>query len=109
MSSSRHRVGEFLFKIEEGSATKRIRHEETGVNVSVGVEYDKSFFEGEPKTIRLAIAFAGKPEDVFDEVGRAEAETIYDRHWRWLSVSKDIEVGSRVYTYSMGCGRIYKR
>ena len=35
----------------------------------------------------------------------AKAQTIYDKRWRWLSVSDDVKVGNRIYTFTFACER----
>jgi hypothetical protein len=104
-SSSRHLVGEFPLVIAEEPIVKSLRHADSGVNVSIGVEISKGIFKGEPTRIRLAIAFLDKPEDVFDDVAHSEAESVYDKNWRWLSVSKSVEIERRIYTFTFGCER----
>lgn len=107
-SPSRFSVGTFPLKLEESATTKLFTHQESGVNISVGVEQVRGIFENEPRRIRIAIAFTGQPADVFDEIERAEAESIYDKGWRWLSVSRNTRVANRIYTFTFGCERIKK-
>lgn len=107
-SSSRFLVGSFPLKLEEDAITKLFTHQESGVNISVGVEQVRGIIENAPRRIRIAISFTGKPEDVFDEIERAEAETFYDKNWRGLSVSKNIRVANRTYTFSFACERVKK-
>ena len=104
-SSSWFLVGRFPLSFENDSITKLLHYQESSVNISVGVEQVKSIFEKEPSRIRLAISFVGKPEDVFDEIDNSEAETIYDKNWRWLTVSKSLKVENRIYTFQVGCER----
>ena len=108
-SSSRFSVGTFPLKLEEDAITKYFLHHESGVSISVGVGQVRSIFEDEPRRIRMAISFVSKLEDIFDEIERAEAESIYDKNWRWLSVSKNIRVANRIYTFTFGCERSKKR
>ena len=104
-SSSRHLVGEFPLLIEDEPIAKLLRHADSGVNVSIGIAISKGIFKGEPTRIRLALGFLDRPEDVFDDVAHSEAESVYDRNWRWLSVSKSVEVEKRIYTFALGCER----
>ena len=96
-------------ELEGDSITKLFRHQESGVNISVGVEQVKGIFENEPKRIRVAMSFGEKPEDVFDGLESVEAESIYDKHWRWLAVSKNIQVANRIYTFTFGCEKQKRR
>ncbi len=102
-SSSRFLIGEFPLKLEDDILVKEFKHEETGVIVNVGVQEVKGITKQDPKRLRVAISFEGKPENIFDELGRAQAETIYDHNWKWLSVSKSIRIKRRIYTFSFGC------
>jgi len=105
ISSSRELVGEFPLAFEDRAITKSIHHEESGIDVSVGVELVQGLGRREAKMIRLALAFTGKPEDVFDETEAAEAKAIYDKNWHFLSVTKSIEREKRIYTFSFSCER----
>jgi len=107
-SSSRFSVGKFPLELEDDAITKLFLRQESGISISVGVEQVRGIFENEPRRIRMAMSFVGKPEDVFDEIESAEAESIYDKNWRWLSVSKNIKVANRIYTFTFGCERIKK-
>jgi hypothetical protein len=104
-SSSRHLVGEFPLEVEDEPVVKLLRHADSGVNVSTGIEISKGIFKGEPTRIRLAIGFLDKPENVFDDLAHSEAESIYDGNWRWLSVSQSVEIEKRIYTFTFGCER----
>jgi hypothetical protein len=108
-SSSWFLVGRFPLKLEGDAITKQFIHAESGVNISVGVEQVIGIFEGEPRRMRIAMSFIGKPEDVFDEIESAGAESIYDKNWRWLSVSKNLQVANRIYTFRFGCERNKQR
>jgi hypothetical protein len=103
-SSSRSLLGKFPLEFEGDSISKAFRHQESGVNIYVGAEQITGILKNDPKKLRIAVSFQGKP-DVFDDVDRAEAETAYDRTWRWLSVSKSIRIENRVYTFTFGCER----
>lgn len=102
-SSSRHLIGEFPMGRDSLSILKEFRLEDAGVDIFVGVASIKGVLKGEPKKLRMVLAFDGTMEDVFDELTRAEAETLYDKNWKWLRVTKSKKVGSREYTYSFGC------
>ena len=104
-SSSWFLVDKFPLSFEEDSVTKLFHHEKSGINISIGVEHIKSIFGKEPRRIRLAIAFIDKPENVFDEIDNSEAETIYDKNWQWVGLSKKIKVENRIYTFQVSCER----
>ncbi|MGB7208885.1 MAG: hypothetical protein WBD27_09525 [Pyrinomonadaceae bacterium] len=108
-SSSWFLVGEFPLELEDDAITKSFRHQESGVDVSVGVEQVKSIFKNESKSLRIALSFAGKPENVFDALDRAEAETLYDKNWKLISVTKNIQIANRIYTFTFGCARMKNR
>jgi hypothetical protein len=93
-SSSWFLVDKFPLSFEDDSVTKLF-----------GVEQIKSIVGKEPRRIRLAIAFVDKPENVFDEVNNSEAETIYDKNWKWIGLSKNIKVENRIYTFQVSCER----
>ena len=106
VSSSRFLVGSFPLQLADDELTKFFHHQESGINISVGIQMIRSIFsEKEPKRMRLAISFTGKPDDVYDLLEGAGAESIYDKHWKWLSVSNNIKVGGRIYTFTFGCER----
>ena len=102
-SSSNNLVGQFPLTIEDEPITKLFRHEDSGIPVSVGVQVIKGTSRGIPTMIRLAIAFTEQPNNVFDDLEGSEAESFYDRHWRGLSVSRNIRRGDRTYTFTFGC------
>jgi hypothetical protein len=45
----------------------------------------------------------------FESLDCAKAESVFDKNWKWLSVSDEIRVGSRIYTYTFGCRRENKK
>jgi len=112
-SSSNFLVGKFLLQLDDDDdttdeITKVLRHEESGVNVSAGVQIS-SAFQNKSKSIKVALSFNGKAEDTFELLDGSQAETIYDKHWKWLSVSDDIKVGNRIYTFTFSCERENKK
>lgn len=103
--SSNELVGQFYSSVDDEQTTKLFQHQESGVAVSVGVEYVKGMFKSEADRITLALAFSGKPEAVFDETDSAEAEAVHDKYWKSLLVRKNIKVANRIYTFSFLCER----
>jgi len=111
-SSSRSFIGGFDLQLVEvyDDATKFFLHKESGVNVAVSAPLTKGIFDGDPKMLNIALSFTAKPEDNdFELLDGAKAQTIYDKRWRWISVSDDIKVGNRVYTFTFGCERKNKK
>jgi hypothetical protein len=110
-SSSRFLVGKFDLQLDEDNddVTKFFHHEESGVDVAVGVWVFGRSSKGGPKTIRVVLSFTGKPDDNLDSLEGTEAESIYDKRWRWLSVSNNIKVRNRIYTFTFGCERKNKK
>jgi hypothetical protein len=109
VSSSRFNIGAFHASVKDGETFKTFRHKESDVTVTVGVNYFQDIVGKGTRRVRLAIAFTGNPEDVFDELDRAEAEAFYDKNWRGMSVSRSIQVDNRVYTFTLSCGGDRKR
>lgn len=105
ISSSWELVGTFPLNVKENPSTKLLRHEESGTNVSVGLELIEGLGTKGPPRIRLGISFSDNNKNVFDELDVANAESVYDRHWRFLSVSKSVEIQKRTYTFNFGCQR----
>ena len=109
VSSSRFNVGAFRASVKESETFKTFHHNESGVTVRVGVNYFNDIVGKGTRRIRLAIAFTGNPESVFDELDRAEAEGFYGKNWRGMSVSRSIQVDNRIYTFTLSCGGDRKR
>jgi len=111
-SSSRFYVGGFDLQLAEtyDDVTKFFHHKESGVNVTVSATLTKGIFNGEPKMFNIALSFTAKPDDDdFELLDGAKAQTIYDKRWRWISVSDDIKVGNRIYTFTFACERKNKK
>ena len=74
----------------------------------MGVE----IFEGISKrrVIRLGISFQREANDsVFEALDGVEAQTFYDRNWRALLVSKNIEKTNRIYTFEFSCEKAMRK
>lgn len=105
-SSSRFFVGGFDLQLIEtyDDVTKSFHHKESGVDVAVSATLTKGIFDGEPMMLNTALSFTAKPGDNdFELLDGAKAQSIYDERWRWLSVSDDIKVGNRIYTFIFAC------
>ena len=105
ISSSWELVGNFPLVVGEHRQTKLLHHEESGTDISVGIELIHGLSKKEKPLIRLGLSFSGKPDDLFSEIDSSQAESIYDKHWRFFSVRKNIEKGKRTYTFSFSCER----
>ena len=110
-SSSWELVGTFRLVPDQNEQTKLFHHEESVTDISVGVELIHGLGKKEKPLIRLGLSFSGKPDDLFDEIDSSQAESIYDKFWRFLSVRKNIGKGKRTYTFSFSCERqfLWKR
>jgi len=109
-ASSNNLVGTFPVVLRDTPITKTFRHDESGLDVSVGVDVIKGILKDKPTRIRVAISFGSKPEQVFDVANQAsEAESIFDNRWRFLSVSRTIARNDRFYTFTFSCGRTLRK
>jgi len=80
-ASSKSEVGQFPLVSGDTPITKVFRHDESGLDVSVGVEVFKGIFKSEPTRIRIALLPGSKTDQVFDAVdGASEAVSIFDNH-----------------------------
>ena len=97
-------LGEFRTSFADETVTKSFRHDESNVTVNVGVEYFRRTSGNRDAALILAIAFSGKPEDVFDEVGRVKAEASgRDPMNSTLMISKSVADANRVWTFYLSC------
>jgi hypothetical protein len=94
-SSSRSLVGNFPLEFNDDSLFRELTDKDSGLILRVGVERLGSFPRSDLKKLRIAISFAGEASNIFDELDRGEAETIYDRSWKRISVSKSVKVRNR--------------
>jgi hypothetical protein len=101
--SGRYEIVSFIISPEDQEMIRVVRDsidEDRFVEVRIGVKYtpiDSGHY------LQIALASEGSPENVFVELSRAEALTIRDRHWRWLSVERQIRVGHVQYNFSLTC------
>lgn len=85
--------------------TTRVIHDSgsrSGLDVKVGVRYFPGG-QGGSYLLQIALAFGGSPDGVFDEIGRAEAETQRYANWKWLTAVKSARVGNLRYRFSLHC------
>lgn len=108
-STSQFRVGTFTLDLKDDDTTHFFHHEESAVDISVGVRKRIGISKGDINKISLRISFTGNPDDDFDDIVGAEAQSIYDKHWKSLAVSNEIKVENRIYTYRFGCSRVNKK
>ena len=98
-------VEKFPLVIAGRPVTKLLHHEESGTDISVGVELNSFLDKKQSPFIRLGLSFSAKPDNVFEEINSSTAQSAYDKHWRFLSVSKNLEKQKRIYTFSFSCER----
>jgi len=103
-------VGQFSVTPQDSPVTRVFHDDESGLDVSVGFEA----FKGIPKTkstdIRIGILAGSKTDQVFDAAdGTAEAISIFDNHWRWLSVNRTVARNDLFYTFTFSCGRTSRK
>jgi hypothetical protein len=114
-SSSRELIGTFPFVvedklIEDKQLAKLFRHDETGLDISVGIEIVKGMTKKEPYMIRVGLAFSARPDQLFDAFGESsQAVSVYDKHWRVLSVNRTVSRNDRVYTFAFTCERTRRK
>jgi hypothetical protein len=106
--SAVHALATYVALPTDEESTSVIHDPQSGLDVRVGIRY----VPGGPKSsylLQLALAFEGPANGVFDEVSRAQAETLRYPAWKSLSVVKAISVNKTRYTFSQGCrnGRDY--
>jgi len=110
-SSAVHEIASLIVVpgAEETHTTVRDRVSGSGLNIRVGVLYFP--VDSNVWGLRIALASDGPAEDVFNELSRAEASTLRDKHWKSVTVVKPIRVSDMVYTYSFSCenGRTFLR
>jgi hypothetical protein len=105
VSSSWELVEAFPLVIGDRPLTKLLHHEESGTDISVGVELNYSLDKKQNPLIRLGLSFSSKPDNVFEETNGSAAESVYGKHWRFLSLTKSLEKEKRTYTFSFSCER----
>jgi hypothetical protein len=109
-ASSNELVEQFPLVLNEMPITKVFRHDESGLDVTVGVEVFKGISKGVPTRIRVALLFGSRPEQLFGaDIDASEAVSVYDNHWRLLSVNRTIARGDRLYTFTFSCERPVKK
>lgn len=109
-SSSRWLVGTFplLLDDDDKPIQKVFHHDESGLDISVGLDSMKAGLSPKDPTIilRVAFAFSNKPDEVFEATDSVYADSVFDKHWKMVSVSKSVPRGNRVYTFTFGCERL---
>ena len=97
-------LGEFRISFADETVTKSFYHDESKVTVNVGVTYPSRTVGNENAGLILAIAFSGKPENIFDEVGRAEAQASGRNPLKSsLLLSKSVETENRIWKFYLSC------
>jgi hypothetical protein len=97
-------LGEFRTSLAEETVTKSFKHEESNITVNVGVGYPSRTIDNKDAGIILAIAFSGRQEDVFYEVGGSQAQAGGSNSMRdSLTLSKSVRAGDRVWKFYLSC------
>jgi hypothetical protein len=112
-STANFNIAEFLVQPSDDRDTKLfIRHLESGVALRIGVNYSPSYLlRNEPFIIRIALAFEGDVDNVFNELSRAQAETLREKNWKYLSLTKEIQIDKKIYSFIFHCenGKTYQK
>ena len=102
--SSLFGLGEFRTSFADNTVTRSFKHDESKVTVNVGVEYPSRGVGNENAGLMLAIAFSEKPENVFDEAGRAEAQASGNNPMmNSLILNKSVEGRNHIWTFYLSC------
>jgi hypothetical protein len=84
--------------LEENSTM--IHDEVSGLDIRVGARY----LSGDAmEELEIALAFDGEPDNVFNEITAAEAHSLRDKNWKYLTLVKKIQLGDVEYRYSLAC------
>jgi hypothetical protein len=74
------------------------------VTVNVGVECPSRSVGNETAELILALAFSGKPENVFDEIGRVQGQASgRDPLKASLMISKSVADDTHIWTFYLSC------
>ena len=98
-------IKEFNLKFKgDNFIPEPFQHKESGITVFVSaIRFQSELFSKKPTTIKLAIQLFKEPQDSYRFYGGA-AESIYDKHWRGLSVSSHLKVDDyKGYTFTFAC------
>jgi hypothetical protein len=95
-------IASFVTVPGDDELTRVIHDPASGLDVRVGVRYAPGV-PGQLYGLQVAIAFDGPPDSVFDEISRAEAETLRYPNWRSITVVKPVRVGNMRYRFSLRC------
>lgn len=102
--SSFFSLGEFRVTRADETVTKSFYHDKSKVTVNVGVAFPSQTVGNKNAGLRLAIAFTGKPEDVFDEVGGAETSASGREPLKnSISLNKSVKNENLVWTFHLSC------
>ena len=102
-STSRFLIATFPLELRGDEFTRNFIDKESGRAIYVGRQLIKGTVKKERSRLRLKVSFTGKPNDSYDSFDGAEAETIYDKRWKWLAVTDEFKLGDRIYTFTFGC------
>jgi hypothetical protein len=103
-------LGEFTFDAKDEQVEKSFIHEESGTRITVAAQIygDPDELDRKAKRfLKLALVFGEPPNKNGDPFGygtdSAVAESVYDKTDNWVSVSKTLDAGKRIYRFRFGC------
>jgi hypothetical protein len=120
-SSSIDNVGHYCIdpNPDDSPSNRTFAHEESGIKVRVAVDYYKHFLEKKTiTTIRIWMSLddeqgtkenGSNQRDVSLSMNSVHAETIRDKHWKILILSKKISTDGKDYTFWLHCSRQTKQ
>ena len=103
-SGSVYEIASFVIAPGDEEMTRVIRDStsRSGLDIRVGARYLPGG-PGGSYLLQIALAFEGSPDDVFEEIGQAQAETLRYANWKWLTAVKSVRVGNLRYRFSLHC------
>jgi hypothetical protein len=105
-ASSNSNVGQFSFVAGDTEITRVFRHDESGLDITVSVDIYKGVVKHEPTRIGIAILPGAKTGKIFDAINdTSEAVSVFDNHWRFLSVNRTVRKNDLFYTFTFSCER----
>lgn len=110
-SSGRFQIETFQLDLRDDDFAKEFVDKESGRKIYVGGQLVNGLSGKGPRRLRVKISFENQPNSTYtyDSLDGPEAETIYDKKWRLLSVSDEFRIADRVYGFTFGCERMLRR
>lgn len=106
--SSTNGLGTLSFNAEDEGTKKTFVDSDSGIKIWVEAQIYGSSLKKTPKQIDVAIFFGelkSETEDLFHYADSAIAETIYDKNFKFISVSKTIETKDEIYRFRFNCSK----